>query len=136
MHTNDSISSISRLYDLGVEAFEIADALSLIISQKLIRILCPHCKKSISLDKNILEHYKLDKEGKYFEKVGCPHCLHTGYMSQKAVFEFLDVDENIKDMIAKNELKLENINLISIEDEIKKLVQTGLSDIEEMVKYI
>ena len=136
MHTNDSISSISRLYDLGVEAFEIADALSLIISQKLIRILCPHCKKSISLDKNILEHYKLDKEGKYFEKVECPHCFHTGYMSQKAVFEFLDVDENIKDMIAKNELKLENINLISIEDEIKKLVQTGLSDIEEMVKYI
>ena len=57
-------------------------------------------------------------------------------MSHKAVFEFLDVDENIKDMIAKNELKLENINLISIEDEIKKLVQTGLSDIEEMVKYI
>ena len=57
-------------------------------------------------------------------------------MSQKAVFEFLDVDENIKDIIAKNELKLENINLISIEDEIKKLVQTGLSDIEEMVKYI
>ena len=68
--------------------------------------------------------------------MGCPHCFHTGYMSQKAVFEFLDVDENIKDMIAKNELKLENINLISIEDEIKKLVQTGLSDIEEMVKYI
>lgn len=136
MHTNDSISSISRLYDLGVEAFEIANALSLIISQKLIRILCPHCKKSINLDKSILEHYKLDKEGKYFEKVGCPHCFHTGYMSQKAVFEFLDVDENIKDMIAKNELKLENINLISIEDEIKKLVQTGLSDIEEMVKYI
>lgn len=136
MHTNDSISSISRLYDLGVEAFEIADALSLIISQKLIRILCPHCKKSINLDESVLEHYKLDKEGKYFEKVGCPHCFYTGYMSQKAVFEFLDVDENIKDMIAKNELKLENINLISIEDEIKKLVQTGLSDIEEMVKYI
>ena len=136
MHTNDSISSISRLYDLGVEAFEIADALSLIISQKLIRILCPHCKKSINLDESILEYYKLDKEGKYFKKVGCPHCFYTGYMSQKAVFEFLDVDENIKDMIAKNELKLENINLISIEDEIKKLVQTGLSDIEEMVKYI
>jgi type II general secretion pathway (GSP) E protein len=57
-------------------------------------------------------------------------------MSQKAVFEFLDVGKNIKDMIAKNEFKLENINLISIEDEIKKLVQTGLSDIEEMVKYI
>ncbi|EFM38647.1 type II/IV secretion system protein [[Eubacterium] yurii subsp. margaretiae ATCC 43715] len=136
MHTNDSISSISRLYDLGVEAFEIADALSLIISQKLIRILCPHCKKSINLDESILEHYKLDKEGTYYEKVGCPNCFHTGYMSQKAVFEFLDVDENVKEMIAKNELKLENINLITIEDEIKKLVQTGLTDIEEMVKYI
>ena len=48
----------------------------------------------------------------------------------------MDVDENVKEMIAKNELKLENINLISIEDEIKKLVQTGLTDIEEMVKYI
>lgn len=136
MHTNDSISSISRLYDLGVEAFEIADALSLIISQKLIRILCPHCKKSINLDENILNHYKLDKDGIYFEKVGCPHCFHTGYMSQKAVFEFLDVDENIKAMIAKNKLDIVNINLISIEDEIKKLVQTGLCDIEEMVKYI
>jgi type II general secretion pathway (GSP) E protein len=136
MHTNDSISSISRLYDLGVEAFEIADALSLIVSQKLIRILCPHCKKSINLDENILNHYKLDKDGIYFEKVGCPHCFHTGYMSQKAVFEFLDVDENIKAMIAKNKLDIVNINLISIEDEIKKLVQTGLCDIEEMVKYI
>ena len=136
MHTNDSISSISRLYDLGVEAFEIADALSLIISQKLIRILCPHCKKSTNLDENILHHYKLDKEGKYFEKVGCPRCFHTGYSSQKAVFEFLDVDKNVKDMIAKNKLDIVNINLISIEDEIKKLVQTGLCDIEEMVKYI
>ena len=57
-------------------------------------------------------------------------------MSQKAVFEFLDVDENIKAMIAKNKLDIVNINLISIEDEIKKLVQTGLCDIEEMVKYI
>ena len=136
MHTNDSISSISRLYDLGVEAFEIADALSLIISQKLIRILCPHCKKSTNLDENILNHYKLDKEGTYYEKVGCPRCFHTGYSSQKAVFEFLDVDKNVKDMIAKNKLDIVNINLISIEDEIKKLVQTGLCDIEEMVKYI
>lgn len=136
MHTNDSISSISRLYDLGVEAFEIADALSLIISQKLIRILCSHCKKSTNLDENILNHYKLDKEGTYYEKVGCPRCFHTGYSSQKAVFEFLDVDKNVKDMIAKNKLDIVNINLISIEDEIKKLVQTGLCDIEEMVKYI
>lgn len=136
MHTNDSISSLSRLYDLGVEGFEIADALSLIISQKLIRILCPHCKKTVILEENILQHYGLDKGGVYFEKVGCTSCFHTGYITQKAVFEFLDVDEDIKNMIISNNLKIENITLISIKDEIKKLVQSGLTDIEEMVKYI
>ena len=136
MHTNDSISSLSRLYDLGVDGFEIADALSLIISQKLIRILCPHCKKSVRPEESILQHYGLDKGGVYFERVGCTSCFHTGYMTQKAVFEFLDVDEDIKNMIISNNLKIENIKLTSIKDEIKKLVQSGLTDIEEMVKYI
>ena len=136
MHTNDSISSINRLKDLGIVDFDIANSLNLIISQRLIRTLCPYCKKEYIPNTEILNYYKLDKNKTYFKKCGCNNCYHTGYDNQIAVFEILEVDDNIKHLIQMNNLEEKNIKIITIKDKIKNLVQNGITTIEELSKYM
>lgn len=136
MHTNDSISSITRLKDLKVENYEISNALSLIISQRLIRTLCPYCKRKYTPNIKTLKYYDLDANATYYEKVGCPHCYHTGYDNQIAIFEMLDIDEDVKKLISNDELAINDINITTLKDKIKNLVQIGITSIEELSKYV
>lgn len=94
LHTNDAVSAIARMLDMGAKAYLIASALSVIIAQRLVRKLCEKCKVKSA------KHYEF--EGEFYEAVGCEHCKMSGYVGREVVSEFLFIDENIAELIRTN----------------------------------
>ncbi len=112
LHANDSIATIPRLTDLGVKAETIGPALSLIIAQRLVRILCEHCKKEVAIDEMMKKkiedflaalppHVNREpyKTYKIFEAVGCTECNNLGYRGRRGIFEFLQVTPELQELI-------------------------------------
>ena len=81
LHTNDAATSITRLIEMGIEPFLVASALDCVVAQRLVRVLCPHCKRRVILPMATLREYgyaaAFDVEG--YEPVGCKHCGGLGY---------------------------------------------------------
>jgi len=103
LHTNDATSAFNRLKDIGVEPYLIAATVNLVISQRLVRVLCKECKEQVNPLPAVLETIKSvypDADTwKYYKEKGCKHCFNTGYKGRTSIFEFLEVTEPIKEMI-------------------------------------
>ena len=98
LHSNDNIGTIIRLTDLGVPLRSIAACLHLIISQRLVRVLCPHCRKKAELNAEQLEfcrQYGIPTDSLYTSS-GCSECDHTGFVGRKAVFEMLTMTNELR----------------------------------------
>ena len=98
LHSNDNIGTIIRLTDLGVPLRSIAGCLHLIISQRLVRKLCPHCRKKARLSDeqlNFCRRYDIPADSVYTAS-GCPHCDHTGFSGRQAVFEILSMTNELR----------------------------------------
>ncbi len=107
LHTNDTVSTISRMAFMGVESYLMADALNLIIAQRLVRTICPNCKKEITLSDEIYNKLGLDKSNKVYEGQGCKFCDNTGYKGRTAIFEMLRITKDLKDAIARGATDVE-----------------------------
>ncbi len=105
LHTNNSASSVTRLIDMGIDSYLIADSVVGIIAQRLVRRLCKYCKRKRRAEIHELEWMQLDpsKEMWVYDPVGCPRCNNTGFYGRIAVFEILEVSPKIKNMISHKE---------------------------------
>ena len=105
IHTNDAKSSIDRLLGIGVEPYLISGAVKGIISQRLVRRICPHCKTEYEPEDSEIELLRLPKNRKYtfFKGAGCPECFYTGSRGRIAVFEILVFTRDIKSAIMKDD---------------------------------
>ena len=107
LHTNDAAGAPHRLLDMGVEPYLIASSVVLIIAQRLVRDLCPHCKRphaATSADRLFLEQHGLNVGGEViYGAVGCNQCAGTGYQGRSGIFEFLPVSDEIKEAILRKE---------------------------------
>ena len=103
VHAKDSIGAIFRLLDLGVEAFLVANALNLIVAQRLVRMLCPTCKKGVTPTpaQNMKMGQSLGGVPEIFVPTGCKKCLRTGFIGRRALFEVLEVTDTMRDVIMK-----------------------------------
>lgn len=135
LHTESSPASIGRLIDMGIEPYLISAGLIGVISQRLIRKLCPHCKEKIKNTNPLI-----DSEYIYRAK-GCSKC-NGGYKGRIAVFEIMIIDSEIRDMISRKE-NVKNIKNLAIEkgmntlsSEILKLIEKGETSFEEFYKNI
>ncbi len=101
LHTNDAPSAITRLVEMGVENFLISSSLMATMAQRLIRVLCPHCKVKDAPDPKTLEALSLTdkKDFDFYTQKGCPECLNTGFMGRSAIYEMLVVDDVIRELI-------------------------------------
>ena len=144
LHTNDSLSTIERLMDMDVEKYLLAEALTGIISQKLARKLCPHCKrkrKTTPYEKDIIKKTLNIDISEIYEAVGCEKC-NNGYKGRTAIQEVLLIDQTIKDALSMNIRKdklrklVYNNNVITLlQDGMIKVVK-GKTTIEELLKLI
>ncbi len=102
-HTNDAPSAISRFVMMGIEPYLLASTLNLIVAQRLVRKICDHCKKPISLNEEVLKRLKIDnkqaKDSVFYHGRGCKVCGGTGYSGRLPVFEFLVMDNDIREKL-------------------------------------
>jgi len=144
LHTNDAPSSVIRLVDMGIEPFLISSSVIGVIAQRLVRKICPKCKKSIKITpdlEKILDEYEISSnELILYKGEGCPYCKDTGYKGRIAIFELMVITENIRDLISKNvttgklrEAAIKEGMCQLREDGIKKVCE-GITTIDEVLR--
>ena len=111
LHTNDAISALPRMIDMGIEPYLVSGALVCIEAQRLVRKLCPHCKQKITLSQKTFDEVKkfVPENYQFYKSVGCPQCSQTGYLGREMISEILPISDHIASMVAngasKDELK-------------------------------
>ena len=142
LHTNDAISAIPRMSDMGIEHYLISGALVAIQAQRLVRRICTHCKIEDDLSASVLEEIEgVIPEGTIFYKgKGCKECADTGYMGREMICEVLNISEELSSMIAKGASKEQMLEQARKEgfiglfqNGIQKAID-GVTSIEEILK--
>ena len=100
LHTNDAASALTRLLDLGIETFLLTSTINAVAAQRLVRLLCPHCKQPEPLLPELAETLALTA-ATIFIAIGCPACAHTGYQGRTALVEVLPIAPEIKRLILR-----------------------------------
>ncbi len=139
VHTGDALSAIDRLVDIGVAPYLISDALNGIISQRLVRRICPHCKEAYIPSPEVREMLGYQKSGPvhFYRGKGCPQCYHTGYIGRTAVFEILILDKEFKHAIVEGkhvahlEKCIRNGTFKPLAEDCLRLVLAGVTSAEE-----
>ena len=143
LHTNDAPTAITRLLDMHIEPFLIASTVINVIAQRLVRTLCPSCKKEHKPTEDQLSRLGLSAEeaGKitFFEAGGCDDCLKTGYKGRLAIFEMMEIDDEIRKLIVERtevsairRKAIENGMTVLVEDGIRRLKE-GITTIDEVL---
>ena len=142
LHTNSAIGAIPRLLDIGVLPDIMTGNIIGIISQRLIRLLCPHCKKETLSDVVDSKLLKVNEPIKIFEPVGCGHCDNTGYRGRISVIEALTIEDELDELIAKRatlgELKdcASRSGYKTLADDAIRIVIKGLTSLPEVSRVI
>ena len=122
LHTNDAPSAIQRLVQMGIEPYLIASSIILIVAQRLVRKICPHCKATTNLPDYLSLELGINHEDchslSFFKGTGCPICSHSGFKGRLAIYEIMRINEHIKHCILR---ELSNTDLK------KEAVQSGMS---------
>ena len=138
IHTNSATGIVSRLINMGIPSYLVAQTLNLAVAQRLVRKLCENCKKQQPFHKNLLPHnYKMPYDiPVHYIPGGCEECLYTGYNGRISIFEIIYIDKDIqKEIIEKKDIPNEiirnkKIETLSLRD--LKLLQTGKTSINEI----
>lgn len=140
LHTNDAASTVVRLVDMGVAAYMVATSLIGVIAQRLVKVLCPNCKKPRMSTEEENELMGIDHSITIYDPVGCPECNNTGYKGRTAIHEIIHCTNQVSNIIAKGGGK-EEIEAAAkqngtklLRDNASELVQAGQTSIDELVK--
>jgi len=106
LHTNDSASAVTRLIDMGIEPYLISSSVSAVMAQRLLRVICPQCKKPYVPDSQTMTLFskRQNTEGtnkELYKGLGCENCFDTGYRGRTGIFELLVIEDDIKELILK-----------------------------------
>jgi general secretion pathway protein E/type IV pilus assembly protein PilB len=104
LHTNDAPGALTRLVDMGVEPYLVASSLEAVLAQRLVRVLCPQCKKEDTspATQALKAELEFPSSVTIYHAVGCRECRQTGYHGRRAIFEWMDSNNEIRQMILKN----------------------------------
>jgi type II secretory ATPase GspE/PulE/Tfp pilus assembly ATPase PilB-like protein len=141
LHTNDAAGAVTRLVDMGVEPYLVASSLEAVLAQRLVRVLCPHCKAVDDTPIALSYKTRLGIPGKttIYRAVGCRECRQTGYFGRHAIFEWMDTNPEIRQMMLANASTdairdaARRSGMTTLADDGCRLVQTGVTTIEEVL---
>ena len=146
LHTNDAPSSLTRLHDLGIQPFLTAATILGVLAQRLVRQLCPHCKRETFINEQEWKHltfdYNLEMPNFVYEAVGCDECRQTGYKGRVGIYEFMPLSLETKQLIGANatlnqlrqQARKENIEPLRIAGARKVLA--GVTTLEEVLRVV
>lgn len=144
LHTNDAVSTISRLVDIGVEPYMISSALRGVVSQRLVRKICPQCRKAYTPteEEKRMVGIAENEDVTFYKGEGCQECGRTGYRGRRGVFEILTLDAALRREVANNasseeltKTALEN-GFVTMKDNCRRLVLEGVTTVSEAAKAI
>jgi len=127
LHTNDAATAVTRLIDMGIEPFLLSSSLLGVLAQRLVRKLCPQCKKP-------------DSSKRGYQPVGCDLCSNTGYSGRTGIYELLTVDDTIRDMIhaAANDQEIrrtaEAAGMLPLRADAMRWYAAGITSQEEILR--
>ncbi len=132
LHTNDSASAVTRLTDMGIEPFLVSTAVQAIIAQRLVRLLCTHCKEAYEPEEAQWAELGSSREvaGPIFRADGCEKCLETGYRGRTGIYEFLLLSEAIKGLVLKTS-DANQINKAARAEGMASLREDGINKVME-----
>jgi type II secretion system protein E len=141
LHTNDAAGALTRLVDMGVEPYLVASSLEAVLAQRLVRLLCPHCKQVDTTP--TAREYKtkigLKADSTVYRAVGCRDCRQTGYHGRRAIFEWMDTSSEIRSLILRNSSTdvireaARRAGMRTLAEDGRRLVQEGVTTIEEVL---
>ncbi len=142
LHTNDAVSGITRLLDMGIEPFLLASVVRSFLAQRLVRTICPDCKQETGYPLDYLQEIEapMPKDFKFYKGAGCDTCRHTGYKGRAAIYELCAVTEPLRRLIIRkstgNELKARAITdgMDSLRNDGWRRVLRGQTTVEEVVR--
>lgn len=139
LHTNDAPGAITRLEDMGVADYLVADALAGVIAQRLVKRLCPACKKRGKTNAKEMEILGITEPVSIFRPQGCQFCNNTGYKGRIAIHEIMYMNENMKNEVSRSknlevlrEMAAKN-GMVSLWDSCKSIVLSGVTSIQELM---
>jgi type IV pilus assembly protein PilB len=132
LHTTDAATSITRLIEMGGEPFLVASAIDCVVAQRLVRTLCPQCKRRVILPMATLREYgyaaSFDVEG--YEPVGCKHCSGSGYKGRTGIYEVMTVTPEIRALALERRSASEMLEL-AIGQGMRRLRDDGLDKVKQ-----
>ncbi|WP_125152893.1 GspE/PulE family protein [Clostridium rectalis] len=140
IHTNNGIGAITRLQDMKVESFLVASTVIGIISQRLVRKICPNCKETYTSSNIDMKILGIKHTCKLMKGKGCTICGGTGYKGRTAIFEIINIDKNIKQLITAKESEafleeeLEKSGTVFLKEACIQKVLNGVTTVEEMLR--
>lgn len=141
LHTNDAISSITRLIDMGVEPFLVASSLVMLCAQRLCRKLCLKCRKPTDVPQAFLEKIGFKEKTTFYQAQGCKHCNNTGFHGRIAILETLLIDDTIREMIIEkkslDDIKkyaVEKCGMMTLRDDAFIKVREGTTTLDEAIR--
>ncbi|MCR5348742.1 MAG: GspE/PulE family protein [Bacilli bacterium] len=144
LHTNDAPGAVTRLIDMGAASYLVSDALVAVISQRLLKRLCPHCKKQVLTTPEQRHGLGLKEDAMIYEPNGCPYCNNTGYRGRLAVHEIMYLNDELRSVINQPDVTMEEIREAAIQkagmaplfEAAKKMVLDGETSYGDMLSMI
>jgi general secretion pathway protein E len=137
LHTSDTVETIVRLVDLGVEPWIVANALSAVLAQRLVRVICPHCKRPAKLERDVWDgdELMLPAGSDIVRPKGCDRCMRTGYRGRTGIFEVVELDDDLRELV-KAKAPARAYREIYVRRKIPSLRRAGLRKIQAGVTTV
>jgi general secretion pathway protein E/type IV pilus assembly protein PilB len=141
LHTNDAPGAVTRLVDMGVEPYLVASSLEAVLAQRLVRVLCKHCKEpdNSPTAQALKEQIGLPANATIYRSVGCRECRNTGFYGRHAIFEWMDTDNEIRQMVLKSASTdqirdaARRAGMKTLAEDGWRLVRMGITTVEEVL---
>jgi type II secretory ATPase GspE/PulE/Tfp pilus assembly ATPase PilB-like protein len=143
LHTSDAVETVMRLVDLGVEPWIVANSLLAVIGQRLVRLVCPACSKPYELPNELTGHNErvlLRKGTRLMRSTGCPKCHQTGYRGRIGLFEILEIDDELRDLVKTRATKhayheaVDRVGLVPLREAGLLKAKAGVTSLEEVLR--
>jgi general secretion pathway protein E/type IV pilus assembly protein PilB len=143
LHTSDAVETVTRLVDLGVEPWIVANSLLAVVAQRLVRLLCEHCSTVYPLPNDITDdddHIILAKDTPMRRAGSCPKCHHTGYRGRSGIFEVLEITDDLRELIKQRSAKRSYheaviaAGLVPLREAGLRKAKSGVTSLEEVLR--
>lgn len=140
IHTNTAWGAVARLSDMGVHPYLVANTLVMCVAQRLVRLLCPHCKRRVKAAEDVGRLLPGAEIRDYYEAVGCEKCFYTGYSGRRAVYEVIPMDEGLSAAARNSQSEIGDLlrerGITSLKDAVIDLFRRGETSLDELIPLL